>query len=64
MNKWIRGGLSFLTFLTVYVLMGLLINREEGFVRILVSGMIADVVFHLLSHLVRKRLERKKNAEE
>ena len=60
MNRLLRFGMTFLVYFVVHVLMGLLINREQGLTRILVSGLIQDVLFHILWYLARRWAERKK----
>lgn len=60
MSKRMQLGMSFLIYFVVFVLAGFLINAEKGLIRLVTSGLISDVLFHVLSHYVRRRLERKK----
>lgn len=60
MSKRMQLGMSFLIHFVGFVLAGLLINAEKGLIRLVISGLIYDVLFHVLSHYVRRWLERKK----
>ncbi len=60
MSKRMQLGMSFLIYFVVFVLAGFLINAEKGLIRLVISGLISDALFHVLSHYVRRWLERKK----
>ena len=52
----IKMVLSFVSYFVIYCTISYIISSDQGIVRILIAGLIADVTWHIMFYVVMPRI--------